>query len=56
MKLVIFLLSFSAVAFTACERHSFEDTKVLHEQHGAHDTHAEKEGAAATHGEAAPAH
>lgn len=37
MKFVLTLLALSAVVFTACERHKFEDTKVLHEQHGAHD-------------------
>lgn len=42
MKLVLTLLALSALAFTACERHKFEDTKVLHEGHGSHDDAHEK--------------
>lgn len=55
MKLVLTLLALSTIVITSCERHKFEDVKVLHEQHGA--DHGEAHDAAhAEHGAAKEAH
>lgn len=48
MKVFPMLLALAAVAFVSCERHDWEETKKLHEQHhGAghgHGEHAEAHG------------
>lgn len=63
MKVFPMLLAATAVAFVSCERHDWEDTKKLHEQHhGAghaaeghgHADHAEHKGEA--HGDHAGEH
>ncbi|MBU6327138.1 MAG: hypothetical protein KGQ89_05880 [Verrucomicrobia bacterium] len=33
MKFVLSILALSGIAITSCERHEFEETKKLHEQH-----------------------
>lgn len=52
MKVFPMLLALAAVAFVSCERHDWEETKKLHEQHhgAGHGDHAE------AHGEHADAH
>ncbi|MFT3991709.1 MAG: hypothetical protein QM680_09915 [Luteolibacter sp.] len=39
MKFFPLLLAVVSVTFISCERHSFEETKVLHQSHGAHAEH-----------------
>lgn len=59
MKSVLTLLALSTIVMTSCERHKFEDVKVLHETHGADhgEAHGESHGDShAEHGEAKPAH
>ena len=34
MKFVLSIIAVSGIAITSCERHNFEETKKLHEQHG----------------------
>ena len=52
MKMFRLLAAATLLAATSCERHSWEETKVLHEQHGDHghgeahgDEHAAEEAA-----------
>lgn len=54
MKVFPMLLAVAAVAFVSCERHDWEETKKLHEQHhgAAHGEHAEH-GEPAAHAEEA---
>jgi hypothetical protein len=56
MKFVLTLLALSTIVITSCERHKFEDVKVMHESHGsAHDeSHGGEEHA--EHGEHKEAH
>jgi len=59
MKVFPMLLAVAAVAFVSCERHDWEETKKLHEQHhgtghGEHADHAEHKEEA--HGEHAEEH
>lgn len=53
MKVFPMLLAVAAVAFVSCERHDWEETKKLHEQHQgtAHGEHAEAGHAEEAHGE-----
>jgi hypothetical protein len=56
MKLALLFLSLASLGVISCERHKFEDVKVLHESHGAdhgdHGAHADEHGAHADeHGE-----
>ncbi|HEY8990529.1 MAG TPA: hypothetical protein VIM46_01005 [Luteolibacter sp.] len=53
MKVFPTLLALAAVAFVSCERHEWEETKKLHEQHhgAGHGEHAEGHGDA-EHGDA----
>jgi hypothetical protein len=57
MKVFPMLLAVAAVAFVSCERHDWEETKKLHEQHhgaghGEHADHADhKEEAHGKHAE-----
>jgi len=48
MKLALLFLSLASLGVISCERHKFEDVKVLHESHGAdhgeHGAHAEEHG------------
>jgi hypothetical protein len=46
MKLALFFLSLASLGVISCERHKFEDVKVLHQSHGAdHGAHADEHGA-----------
>jgi hypothetical protein len=47
MKLALMMLALVAVGITSCERHKFEDVKVLHQSHGDHGDH----GGDSAHGE-----
>ncbi|MBB5352857.1 hypothetical protein HNR46_003105 [Haloferula luteola] len=60
MKLFCLLAAAAAFSAVSCERHDWEETKILHEAHGAHghDEHAEhaehgEEGHAGEHAEEA---
>lgn len=59
MKCALLLLSLTSFGVMSCERHKFEDVKVLHESHGAdhgdaHGAHGEAHGD--SHGEEKAAH
>jgi hypothetical protein len=54
MKFALALLSLASFGFISCERHKFEDVKVLHESHGSDHGHGETHGD--DHGHAKPAH
>jgi hypothetical protein len=41
MKLTSLLLGITATALISCDRHSFDETKVLHEEHGSSHKEAE---------------
>lgn len=61
MKVFPMLLAVAAVAFVSCERHDWEETKKLHEQHhgaghGEHAEHAEAGHTEEAHGEHAEEH
>lgn len=49
MKLALLFLSMASLGVISCERHKFEDVKVLHQSHGAdhgdHGAHADEHGA-----------
>lgn len=55
MQRLFFLLAASGLllGYTACERHSWETTRVLHLKHEDHGQHAQDEGASPDKGEAA---
>ena len=44
MKFVLSILAVSGIALTSCERHDFEETKKLHEQHESHGAGAGSHG------------
>ena len=43
MKRLALIPVFFVLFLGACERHDFEDTRRLHEHHGAHDDHSESQ-------------
>lgn len=49
MKLALLFLSLASLGVISCERHKFEDVKVLHESHGA--DHGDHGAEADQHGE-----
>jgi hypothetical protein len=44
MKFALVLLSLASLGFISCERHKFEDVKVLHESHGSDHGHGDAHG------------
>lgn len=48
MKFALALLSLASLGFMSCERHKFDEVKVLHESHGSDHGHGD---AHAAHGD-----
>ncbi|MGE9270918.1 MAG: hypothetical protein ACQKBU_08965 [Verrucomicrobiales bacterium] len=42
MKFLSLLAVAVFLSAVSCERHSYEETKILHESHGGHDEHSEE--------------